>query len=104
MCHRCKVETNVVLGRIPCQCPLCEIRAVVGDDAVWHAISAYDVGNEPDCSRTIQLLDRTTFYPLGKLVYGHQKMCHATLGRLEWTNHIQAPNRKRPCDRYHLQC
>src|SRR4051812_3577023 len=73
MCHGCEVETNAVLGRISCQRPLCEICAVVGDDAVWHDISAYDVGHKPDCSRIIQLLDRTSFYPLGKLVYGTRR-------------------------------
>src|SRR3954466_1072376 len=103
MCHGRKVETNALLGRIPCQCPLCKICTVVGDDAVWHAISAYDVGDESDCSRTIQLLDRTSFYPLGKLIYGHQKMCHATSSCLERTNHIQTPNHKWPCNWYRLQ-
>src|ERR1043165_2315242 len=104
MRHGCQVETNAVLGRIPCQCPLCKIRAIVSDDAVWNAISADDVGHELDCSRTIQLLDRTSFYPFGELVYGHQKMCYATSGRLELTNHIQTPNCEWPCNRYSLQC
>src|SRR3954465_13465563 len=103
MYHGCEVETNVVLGRISSQRPLCEICVVVGDDAVWNAISAYEVGHKPDCSRTIQLFDRTSFYPLGKLFYGHQKMCHTTSGRLEWTNHIHTPNCKRSCNWDSLQ-
>src|ERR1041385_4003126 len=104
MGDRCKIEPNALLRCISGQSALCEIGTVVGDDAIGNTISAYNVGHKSDRSRTIQLLDRAGFNPLGKLVYCNQEMCHATSGCLERTNHVETPHRKWPCYWDCLQC
>jgi hypothetical protein len=51
-----------------------EIGAVVGDDAVWHAISVDDGLKKLDrCSRLL-IGDLDGFDPLGELVDGNQQV------------------------------
>src|ERR1041385_7769657 len=97
MGNRCEIEPNALLRCISSQSALCKIGTVVGDDAIGHTISAYNVGHKMDRSRTILFLDRAGLNPLRKLVHCNQEMCHATSSCFEWTNHIQTPHCKRPC-------
>ena len=53
-----------------CQCSFGEVRALVGDDAVRHAVPSADVGDECYGSRPVQLLDWLRLDPLCELVHG----------------------------------
>ena len=81
-----------------------EVGAVVGDDAVWDAISRGDVGDESPGSRPIQLLDWPGIYPLGELVHIDKQMSHAAACCLEWSHHVQPPDGKGPGNGDSLEC
>ena len=106
----CGWATDAKSSRMPCvaqkraNAPLAKIRAVVGDDAMRHAIPSSDVGNERHGSRPVQLLDRLRFDPLGELVHGDKQMCQAAADCLERAHHVQSPDGKGPGEGNGLEC
>ena len=81
-----------------------EVRAVVSDDAVRHAVPSSDVGDECYGSRPVQLLDWLCFDPLCEFVHGDKQMCQAATGCLERAHHVQSPDGKGPGDGDGLEC
>ena len=75
-----------------------ELRAVVYDDGVRDSKAMDDVEEEQHGLLRLDRGDRSSFYPLGKLVYG-DKQVSVALGRLfERSNQIESLDCERPGD------
>ena len=48
--------------------------------------------------------DRSSLYPLCKLIYGDKQVRIASRRPLEWSDQIEPLDHKRPCDGDHLEC
>ena len=48
--------------------------------------------------------NRSSFYPLYKLVYGDKQVGVGPRCLFEWSNQIESPNCERPGDGDHLEC
>ena len=72
-----------------------EVRSVISDDAVRHAISEYQLSDETDGSACSKVLHGFGFDPLGKLVDCYEQMGEATRASFEGSGHIQSPDCRR---------
>ena len=74
------------------------------DDAVGVAVAVNNALEELDGRWPVQLFDGFSFNPFRELVHGHQQVCVAATGPLQWADHVQSPDGKRPGDRDRLEC
>ena len=104
MCNGGQVEADARDGAVLFERALGEVGAVVGDDAVWHAVAYRDVLDESDGRWPVQFLDWPCFNPFGELVHLHQQMRHAASSGLEGPHHVESLDCKGPGDRYGPEC
>ena len=81
-----------------------ELRVIVCDDGVWDPKAMDDVREEQHGLLGLDRRDRSSLYPLCKLVYGDKQVC-IDLGRpLKRSDQIEPPDHEWPCHGDHLEC
>ena len=81
-----------------------ELGAVVRDNGVRDSKAMDDVKEEQHGLLGLDRRDRSSLYPLRKLVYGDKQVRIALGCPLERYNQIEPPDHKRPCDGDRLEC
>ena len=81
----------------------CELRAIVHDNGVWDSKAMDDVREEHHGLLGLDSGDRSSLYPLCKLVYGDKKVRIAPGWPLERSDQIEPLDHERPCDGDHLE-
>ena len=84
--------------------PAGELRAVVYDDGVRDSKVMDDVEEEQHDLLGLDRGDRSSLYPLCKLVYGDKQVRIAPRCPLERSDQIEPPDHERPRDGDHLEC
>jgi hypothetical protein len=72
MCHRCKVKADSVVMEVFFNFSLRQVRAIVGDDAMWDAKSYHNVLDKFYGSFAIEFSDGLSFYLLREFVNRYQ--------------------------------
>ena len=75
-----------------------ELRAIVRDDGVWDSKAMDDVEEEQYGLLEFDCGNRSSFYPLCKLIYGDKYVGVASRRFFERSNQIEPPDHKRPSD------
>ena len=70
---------------------------------MWIAISEDYVLQKLDHCLTVQISNRLHFHPLGEFIHHDQDMGQVPSSRLEWSDHVEAPNSEWPGDGNRLQ-
>ena len=81
----------------------CELRAIVHDNGVWDSKAMDDVKEEQHGLLRLDRRDRSSLYPLCKLVYGDMQVRIAPRHPLERSDQIKPPGHERPHDGDHLE-
>ena len=102
--HDGLINADVVLIAESEELLLGELRAIVHDNGVWDPKAMDDVKEEQHGLLRLDHGDRSSLYPLCKLVYGDKHMCIAPGRPLEMSDQIEPPNHKWPCDGDRLEC
>ena len=71
-----------------------ELRAIVRDDGVWDSKAMDNVKEEQLGLLGLDHGDRSSLYPLCKLIYGDKQVRIAPGRSLERSNHIEPPHRE----------
>jgi hypothetical protein len=78
MCHRRVLDLDAELFGELLKFARGEVGAIVGDDAVWYAVSVDDRLEELDRRSRFLIGDWDSFDPLGELVNGDQRVSVAS--------------------------
>jgi hypothetical protein len=81
-----------------------KIGAIVGDDAVWEAITVDELTDELGGGFPVALCDGLGLDPLSELVDCNEQVSVASLGFLELSHHVESLDCKWPGDGDRLQC
>ena len=81
-----------------------ELRAIVRDNGVWDSKAMDDVKEEQHGLLGLDRGDRSSLYPLCKLVYGDKQVRIAPGRPLERSNQIEPPDHEWPHDGDCLEC
>ena len=81
-----------------------ELRAIVHDDGVWDPKAMDDVKEEQHGLLGLDSRDRSSLYPLCKLVYGDKQVRTTPERPLERSDQIEPPDHERPRDGDRLEC
>ena len=104
MCHGGLIDTDVVFIIESEELFSGELHAVVHDNGVWDSKAMDDVKEEQHGLLELDHGDRSSLYPLGKLVYGDKQVSLAPGHLFEWSNQIESPDYERPGDGDRLDC
>ena len=75
-----------------------EIGAVIGDDAVWDAITMHDTGYEVYHWSGFGRFKWFGLYPHSELIYHDQQIFFLMASSFKGSDHIEPPDRKWPSD------
>ena len=81
-----------------------EVHVVVHDDLVQDSEAMDDIEEEQYVLLEFDHGNRSSFYPLCKLVYGDKQVGVAPGRLFEWSNHIKSLDYERPGDGDRLEC
>ena len=82
----------------------CELRAIVRDDGVWDPKAMDDIKEEQHGLLGLDRGDRSSLYPLYKLVYGDKQVGIAPGCSFERFDQIEPPDREWPRVGDRLEC
>ena len=104
VCHGGPINADVVFIAESEELLSGELYAVVHDDGVRDPKAMDDVKEEQHGLLGLDRGDRSSLYPLCKLIYGDKQVCVAPRRPLERSDQIEPPDHKWPCDGDRLEC